>query len=342
MLRLCRLFLLASCALIAHAAHYHVLIRNARLVDSTGNPWSRAEVADRAGRIAAIGALTEDTATRVIDAKGRVVSPAFIDVHTHIERAIENVPRAENYLPDGVTTVIAGNCGGSELNLKKPFHGLEAVGLGINVGSLIGHNTVRGKVMGTANRPPLSKELAQMQTMRGLPPTLEPQIDTILEMISKCGAQMVYDSISSKDVARIMRYRNTSIASEGGVREFGAGMPHSRSYGTNARVLGEYVRNRNILSLEDAVRRMTSLPARTFRLYNRGLIGHGFVADLLVLDPDRVQDKATFQQPHQYSLGFDFVLVSGQVALDDSKATSAMSGQIVRPSNSYASVNRRW
>ena len=142
---------------------------------------------------------------------------------------------------------------------------------------------------------------------------------------------MVYHSMGNEDVERIMRYPNTAVASDGGVREFGVGMPHPRSYGTNARVLAEYVRNRGVLTLEDAIRRMTSLPARTFRMLDRGLVREGFVADLVLFDPSRVVDKATFSQPHQYSEGFDFVLVNGRPVVDDGTAADRRPGKVVRP-----------
>ncbi len=100
-------------------ADYGVLIRNGRAVDGTGNPWFRADVAVKDGRIAAIGSLADKTAEKVIDAEGRIVSPGFIDVHTHIEGDVEKVPRADNYVRDGVTTVITGNCGGSELKVGR-------------------------------------------------------------------------------------------------------------------------------------------------------------------------------------------------------------------------------
>ena len=125
-------------------------------------------------------------------------------------------------------------------------------------------------------------------------------------------------------------YPNTATASDGGVREFGVGVPHPRSYGNNARVLAEYVRNRHVLTLEDAIRRMTTLPARTFRFEDRGIVREGAAADLLVFDPARVQDKATFQQPHQYSEGFDYVLVNGKVEVEDGKLTETRAGQVLR------------
>jgi N-acyl-D-amino-acid deacylase len=114
------------------------------------------------------------------------------------------------------------------------------------------------------------------------------------------------------------------------VTEPGTGNPHPRSYGTNARVLGEYVRVRGVLTLEDAIRRMTSLPARTFGLKDRGLIKEGMAADLVIFDPARVADKATYAKPHQYSEGFDYILVNGQLAVDDGKLTFTRSGQTLR------------
>jgi N-acyl-D-amino-acid deacylase len=144
------------------------------------------------------------------------------------------------------------------------------------------------------------------------------------------GASMVYHSMSEKDVERIMRYANAAVASDGGLREFGVGVPHPRSYGTRARVLAEYVRNRGLISLEDAVRKMTSLPARTLGFRHRGLVREGFAADLVLFDPARVQDKATFLKPHQFSEGFDLVLVNGVAVVENGKLTGARPGRVLR------------
>src|SRR5215471_9249385 len=140
------LFLLLSPALFA--ANYDVLIRNARVIDGSGNPWFRADVGIKDGHIAAVGRLPDASAARTIDARERIVAPGFIDVHVHIEGNVERNPAAENFLRDGVTTVITGNCGSSELNLAQWFAKIEKLGLGINVASLVGHNSVRGEVMG--------------------------------------------------------------------------------------------------------------------------------------------------------------------------------------------------
>ncbi|MBC7927115.1 MAG: amidohydrolase family protein, partial [Bryobacteraceae bacterium] len=108
---------IASATPFLSAETFDLLIRNARVVDGSGNPWYRADVAVRDGKIAAIGRLTGAVGYREIDAANRVLAPGFIDVHTHIEGGIEKVPRGDNYLLDGVTTVITGNCGGSRLQV---------------------------------------------------------------------------------------------------------------------------------------------------------------------------------------------------------------------------------
>ncbi len=500
-------------------AQYDLLIRNARVIDGAGNPWFRADIGVKDARIAALGRLDQSTAARVIDAGGRVATPGFLDVHTHVEGAIEKVPRADNFLLDGVTTIVTGNCGGSAPDLGAWFRTLEEMGAGVNVASLVGHNTVRRQVMESANRQATAAEIARMKelvhtamqqgavglstgliyvpgtyastdevvelgraaaayngvyashmrdegaaildaiheaarvgqeagmrvelshfkidtpriwgfsekslalveeyrrkgvdvvvdqypydhsstnlgimlpawaladgaakvrqrlksastrdkiaaemrerlkalghedyayaivasfepnreydgktipqvtSLRGKEPTLANQIETIFEMQLAGGAQMIYHSMGDVDVERILRYPNTAVASDGGVRVFGEGMPHARSYGTNARVLAEYVRKRGVLTLEDAVRRMTSLPARTFGFQDRGVLREGAAADILLFDPARVEDRATYTQPHQYSQGFDYVIVNGAVVVDNGQIQDLRPGRILR------------
>ena len=519
-------FLLASASL--PAADYDVLIRNARIVDGTGSPWFRGDVGVEGGRIVAMGGQLSGDAELVVEAGERVLAPGFIDVHTHVEASprregLEGLPRADNYVLDGVTTIVTGNCGSSEIDLPAWQARLE--GLGINVATLVGHNSVRQAVMGRDNRPPEDDELEQMkalvdQAMRngavgfstgllyvpgtyastgevvalatvaagyngvyashireqaahlhesineavlvgreaGMPvqishfkvkdprrwgsigealalvdshrnagvdvvidaypytrastslgvtlprwavagtradiearildidtrrrivddmkqmldnggyedysfatvasyrpdpevdgmtisqineaagraPDVDNEIDTILAMMIEGGkagylngAQMIYHYMSAADVDEILRYPNTAIASDGNIDAFGRGQPHPRSYGTNARILAEYVRERSVLSLEEAVRRMTSLPARGFGFSARGIIRPGFVADLVLFDPQRVEDKATFDDPHQYAVGFDYVLVNGSPVVVEGRLTDRRPGQFV-------------
>jgi N-acyl-D-amino-acid deacylase len=499
------------------AADYDVLIRNARIIDGSGNPWQRADLAVKDGHIAAIGHLPDSTAARIIDARERILTPGFIDVHTHIEGGVEKNPRGDNFLLDGVTTVITGNCGGSELNLSAWFDKISKPGLGLNVASLVGHNTVRREVMGSVNRLATPDEIRRMQSLvdramregavgfstgleyvpgiysntaevvalakaaaahggvytshmrdegiheldaiteavnvgkeagmpveishlkidrrsvwgasdqslaliekfrregvdvvadqypydrastnlgmrlpgwalaggqikerladpatrrkislemqhnlaemgepdygfatvarfasnpayegktiseinalKGRAPGAENEIETIFDLMNAGGASMIYHLMGEVDIERIMRYPFTAVASDGGITELGAGNPHPRSYGTNARVLAEYVRARGVLTLEDAIRRMTSLPAHTFGLHDRGLVREGMAADIVLFDPVRVQDKSTYAKPHQYSQGFDFVLVNGKIVVDDGKLTAARPGQPLR------------
>jgi len=521
------ILLIAALLVITLAAsaqsNYDLVIQNGRIVDGSGNPWYVADVGIREGRIVAIGRLDVSGARRVLDAKGLIVAPGFIDVHTHSEDGIRRVPTADNFLFDGVTSVITGNCGGSEADLAKWFAELRQSRISINLGSLIGHNTVRRAVMGAEPRDPTPEELAKMQELvekgmrdgafglstgliyvpgtysktpevvalaraaakynglyashirnegddekggvfaavdeaidvgrqagvpveishfkisnkklwgqstrtialvekaraegidvtvdqypytasstslgpllpswalaggreevvkrvtdpatrkkiatemkdtirkrngrkrldyavvarctwdttlegksiaqinrdKGRRGRLEDEIQTVLDMMEKGGAQMVYHSMDERDVERIMRFPYSMVGSDGGVVEFGRGLPHPRNYGTNSRVLGRYVREKNDLRLEEAIRKMTSLPAQRFRLVDRGLIRPGMWADIVVFDEKTVADKATFEKPHAYSDGYRYVLVNGEVVIEAGKHTGARPGQIL-------------
>ena len=105
---------------------------------------------------------------------------------------------------------------------------------------------------------------------------------------------------------------------------------HSRAYGTFARLLGKYVRDERVIPLEEAVRRLTSLPARNLRLERRGLLERGYFADVVVFDPDRIEDHATYDEPHQYSTGVVHVAVNGELVLRDGEHTGALPGRVVR------------
>ncbi|MBY0373133.1 MAG: D-aminoacylase [Bryobacteraceae bacterium] len=515
-----RSLLLFCLAFSLGAADYDLLIRNARVIDGTGNPWFQADVAVKAGRIAVVGVLPPGaTADRTIDAQRRVLAPGFIDVHTHVEGGIDRNPRADNFLRDGVTTVVTGNCGGSELEIATWFAQLEKAGLGINLATLVGHNTVRNKVMGsgkqaagseqlramerlidqamregavgfstgleyvpgmyvapeeiialariaakyngiytshmrdegnavldsmeetirvgreagirvqishlkqdtpkawgsapamldliekarqsgidvTADQYPYTrsstgltirlpgwaleggrnallerlaapdtrarvkegmlqilrergiadyghalvasfpqkrewegKTIKQINVLLGRPDTPEAQCDTIFEILKIANPSMIYEMMSDSDVDLIMKSTYVMIASDGGVRELNVGNPHPRSYGTNARVLSQYVRERKLISLEDAIRKMTSLPARTFNFRDRGQIAAGFAADLVLFDPSKIKDASTYIKPHAYSEGFALVVVNGKIAVENDQMTGARPGRALR------------
>ena len=136
-------------------------------------------------------------------------------------------------------------------------------------------------------------------------------------------AAMIYHGMGEEDVKRIMQEPFTMIASDSGVRQIDESVPHPRGYGNNARVLGLYVRELKLISLEDAIRKMTSLPAQTFGFRDRGLIREGFAADLVIFDVKTIIDRATFDKPHQFPLGISYVLVNGAPVLENNQMTSA-------------------
>jgi dihydroorotase/N-acyl-D-amino-acid deacylase len=513
----------AAVAVAASAAaqDYDLLIRNGRVVDGTGAPWWRADVAVRGDTIAAVATRLEGSARRVVDAGDRVVAPGFIDLHTHARRGIFETPSAANYVRQGVTTLVDGPDGSSPLPLGPFLDKVEALRPGVNFASLVGHGSIREAVLGGANRAPTADELARMQELvrqamlegafglstglfyvpgsfagteevialarvagelggihvshmrdeaggvlesvtetiaigeqghlptqlthhkmigraawgrsseslrlvrearergvdvtidqypytassttlqaallpawaleggaeplrrhladpaerarilevvkdkirnergggdprniaiaacgfdrtlegrtladilhgRGRAPTVENAAVLALEIVERGGASGVFHAISEEDVERILASPFTMVASDGEIPGFGRGAPHPRSYGTFARVLAVYVREKRLLTLEDAIRKMTSLPAARLGLGDRGLLRPGLKADLVVLDPATVRDRASFEKPHQYAEGMSLVVVNGEIVLDGERMTQARPGRVLR------------
>ncbi len=505
----------------AQTAPFDLVIRNGRIVDGTGSPWYRADIGVRGDTIAAVSPSITEKATRVIDAGGQIVSPGFIDVHNHGRENIFELPTADNYIRQGVTTIIEGPDGGSAVPLGPFLEKLDALQKSINIGSFVGQGSVREAVLGRANRRPTpaeldkmrgivdeamkagalgmstglfyvpgaftpieevielakvaaryggihishmrdeafgvidsvketirigeegglptqvthhkivgpanygksvetlklleaarvrgvdatsdqypytassnafvasmvpqwaqeggreqmlarlknpsqrkeiasetvriireergggdpknvflahcdfdaamaGKNLADVAKMRGMEPTIENGAEAALWIVEQGNCQGVYHAMAEQDLERIMRHPATMIASDGWVQILNQGVPHPRSYGTFARVLGVYVREKNVLALEDAIRKMTSFPAQRIKVNDRGILRPGMKADIVVFDPARVRDTATFEKPHQYAEGFSSVIVNGQVAFDGKAMTSARSGRVVR------------
>ncbi len=499
-------------------AEYDLVIRNGHVVDGTGAPPRRADVAIRDGKIAAVGIVPPAPGAKELDAKGLIVAPGFIDVHTHADELAEQ-PEPEHFLRMGVTTVVAGNCGGSSLPLADAFAQIEAAKPALNFSTLVGHNTVRRAVMDTARRAATAGELDKMRALvrqamldgavgfstglqyvpgtyaptaeivelakvagqhgglyashmrnegtelekavaealhvgeaaqcpvqishlkvdspanwgasakalaqidgarkkglmvsadqyaysaassslgirfpswvleggqdainarldeeetwarikkemralireRGLEeydfavvasyrsdPTrnglsikdialrekkrddLETQLEVMREMLRAGGASMVYHFMAEDDIARIMRHPFVSLASDSSLNRMNEGVPHPRGYGNNARVLGRYVRERKVIALEEAVRKMSSLPARHFGFADRGLIAEGRAADIVIFDPAAVADAATYEKPHQFATGFSHVLVNGVLVIHDGHTTGARPGRVLR------------
>ena len=174
------------------------------------------------------------------------------------------------------------------------------------------------------------QSLADILTGRGLDVTTEAAADLTMEIVARGGARAIYHAISEEDVERIMRHPAAAIGSDGGVSVFGDGVPHPREYGTFARVLSRYVRERKVLTLENAVRKMSSATAQRLGIQDRGLLREGFFADIVVFDPDEVQDLATFEDPHQYAVGVQSVLVNGVLVVDGGEHTGARPGRVLR------------
>jgi N-acyl-D-amino-acid deacylase len=188
-------------------------------------------------------------------------------------------------------------------------------------------------IVGTVFNKPDNKQyegktILEISKLRGQPDPAETCFDLVVEE----GAFVpgVHHTMSEDDVRFVMRIPWVSIASDGSAVNLKVpGKPHPRSFGTNVRVLGKYVRDEKVLTLEDAVRKMTSLPAQTLRLKDRGLLKEGYWADVVVFDPKTVSDAATYENPQQYAKGVLFVLVNGSVVVDSGNHTGARPGKVI-------------
>ncbi len=174
------------------------------------------------------------------------------------------------------------------------------------------------------------RTLADWAQRQGLEPTPENGAELVLEAERRGGASAIYHVLDDGDVERIMRHPQTMIASDGRLARLGEGQPHPRWYGTFPRVLGVYVRERKVLTLEQAIHKMTGLPAARLGLRDRGGVAEGYYADLVVFDAATVRDRATFQAPHQYPEGIDYVLVNGVPAVDGGRYVNARAGRVLR------------
>jgi N-acyl-D-amino-acid deacylase len=169
--------------------------------------------------------------------------------------------------------------------------------------------------------------------MRGAA-TIDDQVETILEVEKNGGASGVFHGMSDTDLEMFMKHPNTMFASDSGVRKLGQDVPHPRGYGNNARILGTYVREKKVLRMEDAIRKMTSLPATTFRLAERGELRPGYWADIVVFDPATIADHSVYKDPHHFSTGFRFVFVNGAAVVHNDQHTGARPGKVLRRATS--------
>nr|WP_269449945.1 amidohydrolase family protein [Auraticoccus cholistanensis] len=174
----------------------------------------------------------------------------------------------------------------------------------------------------------VGRSLAELAAERGVGST-----EVMLDVLTAHGAgvAMVNHALAEDDVVQVLRHPRVSVASDGWVlRPEGEGRPHPRSFGTFARVLARYVRELGVLTLPEAVHKMTGLPARRIRLADRGVLRPGAVADLVLLDPDRVADRSTFTEPWQLATGVEKVWVAGRLAWSDQAVTGERAGRLLR------------
>jgi N-acyl-D-amino-acid deacylase len=525
-----------------------VVLRGGQVLDGSGAPPRRADIAVDASRIAEVGQAITVTGARHIDARGLVIAPGFIDLHTHCDFTLPSYPRADSMVRQGVTTLVTGNCGhspfpvaeGERRDLLRSYSSflgdaldwswsdaagfagmLSGLPLAVNVALQVGHGTARVAAMGFDARPPAGPELARMQAAvaeameagafgissgliyppgsyastdeivalaevaaryggfhsthmrnegpgllgavqeainvaeraaiplqishhkvlgrgnwgltaaslrlidhardRGLDVTADqypyqassttltallpgwaveggtermrtrlldqgqraqiraqvlsggapgapkrdfepdtvviaslpdgsrelvgrsladiasPQaaqpVDVLLDLLTDHGGgvQVVIFAIGEEDIRRVMAHPEVAVASDGWTLHPSAGgCPHPRSYGTFARVLGRYVREHKVLTLPEAVRKMTSLPARRLGLEDRGILRPGAAADLVAFDPATVTDTATFTEPHQFCAGVMHVFVNGVQVIDQAADTGRAAGRVLR------------
>jgi dihydroorotase/N-acyl-D-amino-acid deacylase len=174
------------------------------------------------------------------------------------------------------------------------------------------------------------KTLADWAERRKLALTPENGAALVIEAQRNGGANAIYHVLDEGDVRRIMQHPQVMIASDGRLSTPGDGHPHPRSYGTFPRVLGHYVRDEHVLTLEQGVHKMTGMPAARLGLTDRGVLKAGAIADLVVFDPARIADQSTFTAPHQYAVGIDYVLVNGVAAVEGGKFTDSRAGRVLR------------
>ena len=177
------------------------------------------------------------------------------------------------------------------------------------------------------------KTLKYWCNLRGIEPTTKNGAELVIEAQLKGGANCIFHAMDEADVVNIMKHPQTMIASDGRLARYGEGHPHPRWYGTFPRVLGRYVRENKILTLKEAIHKMTFLPADAMGLKDRGLIQKGYKADLTIFDSNEIIDNGTYESPHQFPSGISYVIVNGKIAIDESKFKTIKSGVVLKKNN---------
>ena len=314
----------ASTSLGAQQREWSVLIRNGTIVDGTGTARFAGDVALIGDRVAVVSRTPLDPAraVRVVDATGLIVAPGFIDLHAHLEPLLR-MPDAKSHVTQGVTLAIGGPDGSGPFPLRAYLDSAERAGLGMNVAYLVGHNTIRRMVMGTANRAPTSAELARMVAL------VRQGMGEGAFGIST-GLRYVPGFYSKTDeVVALSR----AAADSGGtytshLREEGLGLFEGVS---EAITIARDARIPVVLTHHKAVRKMTAMPAARLGLAGeRGCLAAGCAADVVLFDAATVGSPATFTDPHHYAVGIPWVFVNGVAVVERGEFTTARPGRAVR------------
>ena len=174
------------------------------------------------------------------------------------------------------------------------------------------------------------KTLYDLVTRLNIEPTLENAVPVVLDVVLRGGASTIFHVIDEQDVRRIMAHPQTMIASDGRLNRLGDAVPHPRAYGTFPRVLGRYVREEHVLTLEQAVRKMTSMPATRLGLTDRGCLREGCAADVTIFSAEEVSDVGTYADPHHYPKGIPWVIVNGVPVVENGVFGAARPGKVLR------------
>jgi len=174
------------------------------------------------------------------------------------------------------------------------------------------------------------KTLYDLVTRLNVEPTIENAAPIVIDVVRKGGAQTIFHVLDEGDVKRIMAHPQTMIASDGRLNRLGDAVPHPRAYGTFPRVLGRYVREDKVLTLEQAVRKMTAMPAARLGLSDHGCLREGCVADVTIFSAGKVSDVGTYADPHHYPEGIPWVIVNGVPVMDNGTFTAARPGKVLR------------
>jgi dihydroorotase/N-acyl-D-amino-acid deacylase len=179
------------------------------------------------------------------------------------------------------------------------------------------------------NQALAGQRLDDVAAGRGKSRSVEDAADAALWLVENGDCGGIYFAIGEEDVQRVLKHPASMVASDGQVVLFGRASPHPRSYGTFARVLGHYVRDLKVLPLEDAIRKMTSFPARRIGITDRGVLREGLKADIVIFDPTKIRDTATFEKPHSYAEGVSMVVINGQIVFENGALTKARPGRVL-------------